>query len=1346
MRRASSHSTLVETAFQPVDDTGQRSKWNSCLDESATARQARLHEFFELQCDARPNATAIVHGAQSLSYLELDQLANQLAHRLITIGVCPGNTVGILLERSTHTYISLLAILKAGAAFVPIDPSFPDDRVLFIAKDSNLALLITDVDRANQLEGDALATYAVDGPDPLLNAEPLSRPAMSTRDDALCYIIYTSGTTGRPKGVAINHSSICNFLQVCGPIYGYKPSDRVYQGMTIAFDFSIEEIWPTLTAGAAIIAGPTDHRRTGSDLAEFLLAERVTVFCCVPTLLATLDRDVPSIRLLLVGGEACPRELVGKWSHPGRRMLNTYGPTETTVTATWTELHPDQPVTIGIPLPSYSVHILDEQRRPVLRGQIGEICIGGPGVARGYVNRPELTADRFIPDILDPALPNARLYRSGDLGRITEPGEIEFLGRIDSQIKIRGYRIELAEIEAVLLENPALTNAIVTKFSHEGGLEDLVAYITLRDPSADRESIQNTLLAALRERLPVYMVPAFIEVLPEMPTLASRKADRSRLPAPRSGRLSFKPDAYVPPTTDTEQLIAAAWEHVLRREKISVEADFFLDLAGHSLFAAGVISHLRKTAAFRHVSVSELYTHPTVRSLARQIDLAAAMQSLNAAPAKPAAEKTRLYHSDARVRIAGMTQLLMMYAVFLLFSIPTAFQFHGALHQSIAATLRLSLALVLLVLPVMLLVLPIAAKWLLLGKVKAGRYPLWGWFYCRFWLYRKILSFSPLDVLAGSPLLPVYARLLGVKIGRGCHIATGQLEIPDLIHMGHRVSVGYGAQLHPYIVDDGYLDLAPIHIADDAFIGANVVVMPGAKIESRARVTDQSLVARNHVVPARQTWTGSPATRTTETIPLLQEMTARPTANQRWSVPLLATFVIGYLFIETLPLLAMTPVTILYGVALKRLGAWPALLTAIPAGPLYVLTVCCLVAIGKRLIMRRATAGLFPSRSFMGFRKWFADKLMDFSLASTNTLYATLYTLPWLRLLGAKIGKRSEVSTLSHIDPDLLRIGDESFVADGASIGAATFCNGFVALGSSQIGSRCFIGNSSLVPGNSKLGDNSLLGVQSVPPPQGVADGTSWLGSPAMFLPRREICAAFDESVTYRPARRLVAMRLVIEFIRVTLPSSLLFLMLWVDFGVSMRLASTMSTFALMLVLPLVYLASGVLTVAIVIALKWAIVGRYHPRVAPNWSHFVWRTELITGLYESVALPALLDWLAGTPWLPVGLRLFGSKMGRRVYLDSTYLTEFDLVSLGNDVEIGAHTSLQSHLFEDRVMKMSTVRVGDGCSVGPRSVVLYDSLMEPGAKLDALSLVMKAETLPANTSWQGIPARLADDSG
>ena len=425
----------------------------------------RLSDVLEEACRRHADLIAVSVVGADVSYRELNARANQMARVFMRHGVRPGDRVAVLLDRGVDAYVALFALLKAGAAYVPLDANHPADRIRFILSDAG-ATLAVDPSRGSPTASpmamfrrsilDGLRGEAAE-----LDDAPLAAHAADA--DALCYVLYTSGTTGRPKGVAIAHPSICNFVRVAAERYGFGPGDRVYQGMSVAFDFSIEEIWVPLVAGATLVPNTAATSLFGEELADFLESRAVTCFCCVPTLLASIERELPKLRILLIGGEACPPALVKRWSRPGRTLLNSYGPTETTVTATLGVMTPDRPVTIGRPLPTYSIVILDaRQDRAVEFGEAGEIGIAGVGVAEGYLNRPELTQAKFIGDFLAlPNNPSGRIYRTGDLGRINEDGEIEYLGRIDTQIKLRGYRIELTEIESVLLEIPEIAQVVV---------------------------------------------------------------------------------------------------------------------------------------------------------------------------------------------------------------------------------------------------------------------------------------------------------------------------------------------------------------------------------------------------------------------------------------------------------------------------------------------------------------------------------------------------------------------------------------------------------------------------------------------------------------------------------------------------------------------------------------------------------------------------------------------------------------------------------------------------------------------------------------------------------------------
>jgi non-ribosomal peptide synthetase-like protein len=553
------------------------------------------------------------------------------------------------------------------------------------------------------------------------------------------------------------------------------------------------------------------------------------------------------------------------------------------------------------------------------------------------------------------------------------------------------------------------------------------------------------------------------------------------------------------------------------------------------------------------------------------------------------------------------------------------------------------------------------------------------------------------------------------------------------------VSIGYGVHLQPFEIRDGWMRLDHIQLERNSFLGTNSVVLAGAKIGDSASVAEQSLVPQDHDIPAHEHWGGSPMKRLEEVPSVLLAMASR--ADDRpWTFSLVLGFCFGALLLTLLSALAFVPSVVLVAEVTYQAGLAWGIASTVLAGPLFTLVTCILVLLGKRTVMFSAQPGIYPLRSWFGLRKWLSDQLMALSLGLTNTLYATLYLVPFLRLLGARIGAWSEVSTVAYLDPDMLHLGNGSFVADIAVVGPAVFYRNCVALIPASVGERSFVGNGALIPGGSRLGSNSLIGVYSVPPAHEVASDTSWLGSPAIFLPKRQESEQFSDKLTYHPAPSRIAGRLFIEYFRITLPMSILSCLSLLDEQVMYYLFETTSPLVLLALIPFLLMGLGIALTLLVVLLKWIIIGRYRPRVKPLWSMFVRRSELITGLYEAGAVPALLSFLTGTPWIAPFLRLLGARIGQRVWLDTTFLTEFDLVTIGDDASVGETTSLQTHLFEDRVMKMSTVKIGARCSIGSHSVVLYDAEIGAGTSLDSLSLVMKGEKLPEESYWRGIPAR------
>lgn len=1308
-------------------------------------RDELLQEFFERQADLQPGQIALACREERMTYGELEGRANQLAHYLRRRGVGRGSMVGLLLPRSLDVFVGLLGALKAGAAYVPLDADYPPDRIQFILEDSGVSAVVSVSTLNSSLGRFAERAVWLDTQAKEMigeSAERISKQELGTTPEDLCYVIYTSGSTGRPKGVQIEHRSVCHLVRAEDLIFNVQPDDRVYQGFSIAFDASVEEVWLAFSAGATLVVATRDMVFSGPALSQRLAEAGVTVLSTVPTQLAMMTDDVPSVRLLILGGEACPAELVKRWAIPGRRMVNTYGPTEATVVATWCDLRRGNLVTIGRPLPNYFVCLLDENLGQVPAGQPGELCIGGIGLARGYVGREDLTRERFI------RKPGAsgtnekdRLYRTGDMARFTPEGELEFLGRRDSQVKLRGYRIELSEIESVLISCPGVRAAAVGVREDIPGVQQLAGYIVASQNLLPTEA---DLKRTLSTRLPGYMVPAFIEIVESLPMLPSGKVDRRALPAPRA-RSSSDDSGYVAPRSPLEKKLAAMWDRLFAPQKVSIKADFFTDLGGHSLLAARVVSELRQDEELRAVSILDLYQNPTVEALAAKLSLSGGGGDVRAKkPPSSSSEPSRI--PRLRHFACGTAQFVSLYFVFGLFSLQWmapyftyAWMYEEGFERWEAIVSAFG---VLVALYPALLLSAIAIKWMVIGRYKAGDYPLWGFYYFRFWLVNRIQSAVPVSYLSGTPLLNFYYRLMGARIGRDVHIASPCFVCHDLVDVGDETCVGTEASLAGFHVENGRLIIGRVRLGRGCSIGSRSVVRENAVMEDGATLEELSLLPAGMTIPLGERWLGSPAQKVARSNAEANAPAIPPSTLHRFAFVIL--HLLGVILFPACLLAAMLPGVVVMNALNYADNYYWYLLVAPIIALSFVVLLCVEIAALKWLLLGRVKPGRYSIHSFFYVRKWFVDQLLELSLGVLGPLYGSIYLAPWYRLLGAKLGDRAEISTASFISPDLLEVGAESFIADSVSLGAPRLDRGHISIGANRIGVRSFIGNSALLPPGAVVGDNVLIGCLSVPPanPADAArDGTTWLGSPAIFLPQRQPSTAFSIESTFRPTPKLQAQRAAIEFLRVILPVTGFVMLSSVLFSTVVWLEPKRYLWQVLLLVPLLYAGTGLLAIAFLAATKWLLVGRYQPGERPLWSTFVWRNELINALHEHLVNDFILEVLPGTPFVCSYFRLLGARIGRRVYLDTTDITEFDLVSIGDEAEVNADATLQTHLFEDRVMKMSRVDIGDCCTVGSASLVLYDTRMEPGAQLNDLSLLMKGETLPAGTSWEGIPARL-----
>jgi non-ribosomal peptide synthetase-like protein len=1308
-----------------------------------------LHQFFEAQADARPDQIAVISPSRMMTYALVEKAANRLAHHLRANGIGPGSLVGLLLPRSADVYVGLLAILKAGAAYVPLDPDYPPERIGYILADCRAGFLVTTSALADKVQP---ADGALPLPRVLLDkqaGELAERPAdrfaadeIGVTSDNLCYIIYTSGSTGKPKGVELEHRSVCNLVQVERELFGVRPDDRVFQGFSIAFDASVEEVWLAFAAGASLVIGTAEMVHAGGALANILTEARVTVWSTVPTLLSMQDQDVPTLRILILGGEACPPDLVSRWFRSDRRMYNTYGPTEGTVICTCWECVPGKPVTIGKPIPTYQILILDESLQPVPPGVAGELYIGGPGVARGYVGRTDLTAERFIVHPL--AAPDRagapRLYKTGDLGRWAPDGEIEYLGRADSQVKLRGFRIELSEIENVLLECPGVKAAAVA-VHQAAGVQQLVGYVVPRDGQEVNEDQARSLL---RARLPAYMVPALLETLPALPALPSGKVDRRALPAPKPRAPRSGAGAnHVEPRSDLEKQIAAVWERLFQPQPVSIRDDFFTDLGGHSLLASRMVSELRQQPQFSELAVLDVYKNPTVESLAAHIERK--QQAAHPDPDQPGTPvKNRFLPPSARAHfLCGLAQLVALYFVvgfaslFLLGPYLTwgwleyRYRFPWPLFGALAVAVALY--------PVMLAA-AIAVKWLVIGRYLPGSYPLWGAYFFRWWLVRAVLAVVPVRVLAGTPLLNLYYRLLGAEIGKNVFLETEEIGAYDLVSIGDDAHIGAGTVLSGGVVEDGLLKLAPILIGKRCRIGHRCLVRPGATMKEASSLEDLTLLRSESRVRAGKRRAGSPAAPVSSAPVRADAGLAHGPGSVRRIVFALLAGLCVFIF-PVIPLAALVPGFLLLRWLAETLGGGWFLLFTPAATALFIFLFALEVFLLKWGLVGRVKPGRYPRYGWFHFRKWFVDYLMEMMLILLMPLHTSLYQAPWYRLLGARIGRWTELSTAVHVTPDLLVVGEGSFLADSVYLEAGKVEDGHLVCQETRIGNRTFIGNSALLPPGTTIGDNCLVGCLSTPPViagETLKGGSSWLGSPAFSLPKRQQSTAFPEEQTFRPTRKLWLKRAAVEAVRILLPGTVGFTLGNLLLLALVAMQQWASWWVVALLLPLLLALSGAAAVLFCIALKWAVMGRYTPRERPLWSGFVWGSELVTIVCEALGSEAV-NVLRGTPFICWYFRLLGAKIGKRVYMDTTDLTEFDLVEIGDDVALDDDCIIQTHLFEDRVMKMSRVRIGNRCSVGAGALILYDTHMADGSSLEDLSLLMKGEALPAETAWAGIPA-------
>jgi amino acid adenylation domain-containing protein len=617
----------------PMHQKYQRIMVESSQTQQDYLRGSCIHQLFEKRAAQTPEAVALIYEGEQLTYHQLNARANQLAHSLRRFALPPEALIGVCLERHPDMIVSLLAVLKAGGAFVPLDPAYPRERLAFMLHDSQMPILLSQQHLLERLPDHRPQTICLDTAWLTITQEADINPLCNISPSHLAYAIYTSGSTGTPKGVLVPHEALAHLCLSVQEVYQLTASDRVLQFSTLCFDASPEEIFPTLITGATLVLrgrniwSPLEFYEQLSTL-QVTVTNLPTAYWqqLVYTLSSLSPTTVPEVahqlRIVTVGSERMlPHYVQRWWQTPLRtaRLLNAYGPTETTVTATIFAV-PEQAETpdsipIGRPLPLRSIYMLDPQGYLVPQGAVGELHIGGRLLARGYLNRPDLTAEKFVPDPFSD-LADARPYKTGDLARYLPDGNIEFLGRLDHQIKLRGFRIEMGEIEAVLNQHEAIRESLVVLREDETRGQHLVVYFIC---PADHQPTDEELRIHLQRQLPAYMVPSAFMQLEHWPVTPNGKIDRSVLPEP-GWSSADQPDTYVAPRAHLEQTVAKVWWEVLGLQQIGIHESFFA-LGGHSLLVMQLLARFQSTVGFT-LPLHTFFAAPTIAEMAHAIEVA----------------------------------------------------------------------------------------------------------------------------------------------------------------------------------------------------------------------------------------------------------------------------------------------------------------------------------------------------------------------------------------------------------------------------------------------------------------------------------------------------------------------------------------------------------------------------------------------------------------------------------------------------------------------------------------------------------------------------------------------------
>ncbi|STZ45820.1 non-ribosomal peptide synthetase [Mycolicibacterium gilvum] len=1267
-----------------------------------------------------PDAPALDDGTVQLTYAELLSDVEDSVAWLGARGIGRGDRIGIRMPSGSYAlYVAILATLAAGAAYVPVDADDPQERADLVFTEAGVVAIITE-------------RGLVRGPGASRGwraAAPLSR------DDA--WIIFTSGSTGTPKGVAVSHRNAAAFVDAEAKMFLQNnplgPGDRVLAGLSVAFDASCEEMWLAWRHGACLVPAPRSLVRSGMDLGPWLVSRDITVVSTVPTLAALWPAEaLESVRLLIFGGEACPPELAERLAagpdSAGREVWNTYGPTEATVVACAARLdggsggqeRSDQgnrtaAVSIGLPLPGWDLAVVDKAGEPVAVGEVGELIIGGVGLAR-YLD-PDKDAEKYAPF---PTLAWSRAYRSGDLVRLETDG-LYFVGRADDQVKVGGRRIELGEVDNALMNLPGVTGAAAAVRRTASSTPLLVGYLAVA-PGLETPFDISRARAQLSEALPAALIPRLV-VVDELPTRTSGKVDRDALPWPV--------DSAEKDTADGSDLgggtlgwLAGVWRDVLAAPIDGPEADFHA-LGGGSLSAAQLVAALRQR--YPQVTVADLYDHPRLGSLAGYLDELDPPAAVETRTVTPVSRLTQAVQVALTVPLAVLTGL--QWVVWLAVANNIAAEFSLVDWVSPVSWWWVLAGFLVFVTPPGRMSIAVFGARILVGSLQPGTYARGGSVHLRVWLAERLADASGAENMAGAPWLVYYARALGNRVGSGVDLHSAP-PVTGMLTLGHRCSIEPEVDLTGHWIDGDLFHVGPITVGNDATVGARTTLLPGAVVGKNADVAPGSGVIGK--VKNGQYWKGSPAVKSGKAKHPWPDH--RPPRAPVW----VAMYGVTSLLLAALPLTALAAGLAVIGWGVRGTSTVtsaivPALLWAVPATAAAVLVYATLTVIGVRLLAIGLTEGYHPVRSRPGWQLWATERLMDSARTYLFPVYAGLLTPWWLRLLGATVGKGTEISTALLI-PKFTVIEDGAFLADDTMVASYELGGGWIHVARATVGKRAFLGNSGITQPGRRVPDDGLVAVLSATPRKAKA-GSSWLGSPPVRLRRRPTAA--DALRTFHPSVRLKMLRATVEMFRFVPVVVTFTLGIAVLFAIQAAAVHVGWPWAALAAGP-VLLAAGAVAGAIAVIAKWLVIGRITAIEHPLWSSFVWRNEVADTFVETVAAPWFARAASGTPVMNLWLRGLGATIGRGVWCETYWLPEADLVTLDDGATVNRGCVVQTHLFHDRIMRMDTVVLEAGATLGPHCVALPAARIGAGATVGPASLVMRGDEVPPSTRWQGNP--------